>query len=634
MDSYNQMMDAEYGSMMYNTVPQQPPSEELLMQHNPDAAKDMNCMPQQIPVGPMETHHHHYQHHQHLHQHHQQQQVLQEPYSHAAPVPIENGENSSQYSHQQPPEHIQSTHPDPQDEGVADESLEQQQENNNSKLDEAPAEPVVEQLNENPAEIDGNIKNEEGDGKLTSLEIEPAAAETSVAAEGGQETVATKSEEEIDENQCRVCLSKEGLINIFTYDNSRRICDIIMAICTSVKILEKDYLPHYICTQCLDKLRVAQEFKTACETTDQELRKKMKRGKNKSRRPGRYLLIDCELSSSEDDKKEEDDEFKISDGESDSDASFTIGKRKRPSPKKRRVRKPPPAKTPAPSKRTRPTRNSNRSSTRNQSPRIPSPVPEVIPIHHVFVDAPRIIPAPPSPDPSISDEDEKPLSKRSVRKSTAAATAATAATASSNKAKTPSSSSKIPHKKRAIVPKSDVDDESSNDASLKSTPSKSKKSKEPREPKERPCNVCDQVFHSWQGLKDHKKTHKGEKPLLCNICNKAFRQRVSLEHHIQKHKADDTRICKPCNKMFASRLELRKHQQTVHEDEYTFECDKCKRSFTSKQRLDKHKEGKCPGFDTTIKKKPETEVTPSLGRDLFKCVAPLTSTYWSDSFSD
>lgn len=33
------------------------------------------------------------------------------------------------------------------------------------------------------------------------------------------------------------------------------------------------------------------------------------------------------------------------------------------------------------------------------------------------------------------------------------------------------------------------------------------------------------------------------------------------------------------------------------------------------------------------KKKPDVE-PQNLGKDLFKCVAPLTSTYWSDSFSD
>jgi len=223
------------------------------------------------------------------------------------------------------------------------------------------------------------------------------------------------------------------------------------------------------------------------------------------------------------------------------------------------------------------------------------------------------------PELSDDEEDDKEVPKGRTRRSNINYNTPKAKSATSNQ---PSSSktSKIPHKKRAIVEMIESDDE------------ESKTKKESVKPREHPCSTCNKNFPSWNALKEHRKTHSGE-TFACHICKKPFKQRVSLDAHIQKHKEDESRTCKPCNKPFASKLELRKHQQTVHEDQYTFECDTCKRTFTAKARLDKHKEGKCPGFDTSTKKKSEVEVT-HVGRDLFKCVAPLTTTYWSDSFSE
>ncbi|KAG4066975.1 hypothetical protein HA402_007723 [Bradysia odoriphaga] len=448
-------------------------------------------------------------------------------------------------------------------------------------------------------------------GTTTSLEIEKVEDVAPVAT-------TSKKDNEVDQNQCRVCLSKDNLVNIFSFENKSRICDIIMTICTTVKIIEKDYLPHYICPECLDKLKIAAEFKLQCETTDTELRKKLKRSKNKVRGGGRFLLIDCEMSSGSDvDDNKDDDEFQISDvveSDPDSDASFKIGKRKstrvkkKPSPKRKaqsRVRTPS-AKAKASSSVASGSKRSSKATEK------PAPV-ETKRIKHdvVYIEA--------LPELSDDEDDEKDAPKGRARRSNASYNTPKSKSAASQ----PSSSktSKIPHKKRAIVEMIDSDDENS------------KTTKEPAKSREHTCTTCNKTLPSWNALKEHRKTHSGE-TFACNICNKPFKQRASLDAHIQKHKEDESRTCKPCNKPFASKLELRKHQQSMHEDQFTFECNTCKRTFTAKARLDKHKEGKCPGFDTSTKKKSEVEVSSHLGRDLFKCVAPLTTTYWSDSFSE
>lgn len=452
-------------------------------------------------------------------------------------------------------------------------------------------------------------------GTTTSLQIEKVVEDVDAPV-----ATTSKKDNEVDQNQCRVCLSKDNLVNIFSFEKKSRICDIIMTICTTVKIIEKDYLPHYICPECLDKLKIAAEFKLQCEQTDTELRKKLKRSKNKVRGGGRFLLIDCEMSSGSDVDNKDDDEFQISDvveSDPDSDASFKIGKRKSTRVKKKTTpKRKAPSRVRTPSAKAKVTPSVSSASKRSSKPaEKPAPV-ESKRIKHdvVYIEA--------LPELSDDEADEKNAPKGRARRSNVSYNTPKSKPAASQ----PSSSktSKIPHKKRAIVEMIDTDEDNSKTTTT---------TKEPAKSREHTCTTCNKTLPSWNALKEHRKTHSGE-TFACNICNKPFKQKISLDAHIQKHKEDESRTCKPCNKPFASKLELRKHQQAMHEDQFTFECNTCKRTFTAKARLDKHKEGKCPGFDTSTKKKSEVEVSSHLGRDLFKCVAPLTTTYWSDSFSE
>lgn len=597
MESYNHMMDADYGNIVYgsgipNQMHQNLPTEELIMNNPEVAVKDAEYPSRETIIASSLSSA-------------QVDGVYQENAN------LDNGEENMNEI-VEINQFINST----SDKVVTDDITDAAQPVEQPVSIDDPS--IKDTLLEQPADLlDESEPFVPESSTITSLEIEEVAGTEAVAAEAHVDTI-SKKENEVDQNQCRVCLSKDNLMNIFAFENKSRICDIIMTICTTVKIIEKDYLPHYICTDCLDKLKVAAEFKLKCETTDTELRKKLKRSKNKVRSgSGRFLLIDCEMSSgSEVDDNKDDDEFQISDvveSDPDSDASFKIGKRKstrvkKKSPPKRNAR----SRVRTPSAKTKAT-TSTGSASKRTSKNTEKSVPETKRIKHdvVYIEA--------LPELSDDDDDDKDVPRGRARRSNAVYNTPKSKSATNQ----PSSSktSKIPHKKRAIVDMIESDDDDS------------KTTKEPARAREHPCSACNKMFPSWNALKEHRKTHSGE-TYACNICNKPFKQRASLDAHIQKHKEDESRTCKPCNKPFASKLELRKHQQSMHEDQFTFECDTCKRTFTAKARLDKHKEGKCPGFDTSTKKKSEVDVSSHLGRDLFKCVAPLTTTYWSDSFSE
>lgn len=638
MDSYNHhhMMDTDYGNIAYGSgIPNQmhtslPPDNMIMQQTTSENAKDIQYASRESIITTNIS--------EHMEEYQQQPSIHQLQQQHVDNIPIHLGNGPVGISQTEVDTNQFINHPEPPIKDANSTAVPPiMVENLPLQIPVAvPSEmEVVQEDNSIVLTSELDIKAEEESvvvsPKTTALEIEPVVSAVGATDSNLSKIGGKADDNEVDQNQCRVCLSKINLVNIFTFENNVRISDIIMSVCTTVKIAERDFLPHYVCTSCLDKVKIAIDFKSTCENTDKELRTKLKRSKNKVRRRRDFILVDCEMSSGgSDDNGKDDDEFQISDeaveSEPYSDASFSISKKKKSTKPKKKIQKKKIIESKKRSSKSSPKTTSARStrhsartvetaSSRNASAKR---------FRHdvVFVDAAPDL----SDEPESEEDDRRNTRQRNTTKSSKTPTSKSIAS------KTPAAnkSSKIPHKKRAIKPESADEDDDDNGSVSQTSSSK----KESSHKKEHPCPLCDKVFPTQTALKDHKKVHVGEKPLACNICNKPFKQRVSLEAHIQKHKDDDSRTCKPCEKQFASRIELRKHQQSVHEDEYTFECEKCKRSFTTKSRLDKHKESKCPGFDTTVRKPKEVEVSSNLGRDLFKCVAPLTTTYWSDSFSE
>lgn len=370
-----------------------------------------------------------------------------------------------------------------------------------------------------------------------------------------------RREEEIDPNQCRVCMTNTNLLDIFRIGErtSFRICDLIMKLAPSVKISERDYLPHSICSVCVDRIEAAYELRLQCEKSDEVLRSKLKRSKKTTRRaPAEFLLVDATAESSEsddDDQKSDDEEFKLSEASEESSESE-------------------------------------------------------------------------SSDSSYDEKKKRTTVQRGgggFRRGGGASLKRGGGQIMVQPMKKPRTAGVVYIK----AVKSD-DDDGATTASRKPGP---KSSKGPMKggPNSRlafRCDVCNRPCSSAETLAQHRRIHTDEK---CGICSMVFKNKASLIQHMQRHKDDPDRVCKKCHRVFVTKAECQRHIQTAHGE--TVACQRCRRYFPNRTQLDAHK---CMADRKTVDIKPrKSELqTSGSGQDLFKSVAPLTTTYWSDSFSD
>lgn len=387
---------------------------------------------------------------------------------------------------------------------------------------------------------DPSLTNEgmnEVDQDFTSTTVEPETEQTrkSETALAKPEESSKKKEPEVDPNQCRVCKSAEQLIDIFAIEEEMRICDIIMKICSSVRIHERDFLPHMICLGCLGRLRTAYQFVKEVQTTDKELRSKLKRSKSKARKPSDgFVLIDCnEFSESEDNEPNDDEEYKVSDVEEEEDDTE-----------------------------------------------------------------------------SGTDTDDSRKGKTSKKRGSRL---------SKSKKMKEELFSKAKRLKRDIV---FIEADNSDEEKVR---------------KKEKCKECNKVFSNKASLRLHRKNahfRSGEDaPFKCHICARGFKYSINLTSHMQIHK--ESYACDECGRVFASKSEVKKHALNQHKCSLSYECNTHRRLYCSVKRYQKHRES-CSDYGSASRKK-ITKVKEDFsftGRDLFKTVAPVTTTHWSDSFSD
>ncbi|XP_043199341.1 uncharacterized protein LOC122369042 isoform X3 [Amphibalanus amphitrite] len=106
---------------------------------------------------------------------------------------------------------------------------------------------------------------------------------------------------------------------------------------------------------------------------------------------------------------------------------------------------------------------------------------------------------------------------------------------------------------------------------------------------ERPygCSICKARFSRRSGLTDHMRTHTGERPYGCSICTARYTKPSALTIHMRTHTGERPYGCSICTARFSVRASLNNHMR-IHTRERPYGCSICKERFTERSNLTRH----------------------------------------------
>ncbi|KAK0046186.1 transcription factor E4F1 [Biomphalaria pfeifferi] len=107
------------------------------------------------------------------------------------------------------------------------------------------------------------------------------------------------------------------------------------------------------------------------------------------------------------------------------------------------------------------------------------------------------------------------------------------------------------------------------------------------------CGECGKLFKSLSHVRQHLRVHMHERSYRCSVCDKMFKTQNTLKVHLRTHSGVNPYKCQICGNCFRERGSLQRHMR-LHTGEKPFKCHKCNRAFAEQGTLIRHHRAKVP----------------------------------------
>ncbi|XP_067636631.1 zinc finger protein ZFP2-like isoform X3 [Eurosta solidaginis] len=101
------------------------------------------------------------------------------------------------------------------------------------------------------------------------------------------------------------------------------------------------------------------------------------------------------------------------------------------------------------------------------------------------------------------------------------------------------------------------------------------------------CDICGKCFYRKSYLRQHKRTHSGEKPYKCDICERRFANLSHVSVHMRTHTGEKPYKCKYCESVFVQLNVLHRHLR-MHLGVNIHRCKFCPLAFPLASELRLH----------------------------------------------